>query len=220
MSVNFSKNGVMQGSPQEILITDKSIQQLQFIDADETSYIKTDYTGSDNYQIDCKMEILGAVNSNYWFGQTQSHGAMMYNGLYNNRALEYNWLTITFTNSNLVEMSQTQINDTQVKININGQEFIRDIGTNDGTGNFLIFACNNVRYYGSAMRFWYLRMHVGSRYILNLIPAYKNNIVGLYDTVNSKFYSNSGTGIITAGPVLVAPSIGTNNIVSNNFYEC
>jgi len=33
----------------------------------------------------------------------------MYNGIYNNNALEYNWLTINFTASNQIEMTQTAL---------------------------------------------------------------------------------------------------------------
>ena len=59
-------------------------------------------------------------------------------------------------------------------------------------------------------------MHVGNRYLLNLLPALNNNNAGLYDTINNKFYSNSGTGIISAGPDLIVPSIYTDKIIANN----
>ena len=39
-------------------------------------------------------------------------------------------------------------------------------------------------------------------YKINLVPAKRNsdNVIGMYDTVNDVFYTNSGTGTFTAGP--------------------
>ena len=54
--------------------------------------------------------------------------------------------------------------------------------------------------------------------IRNFIPAKRNkdNVIGMYDTVNRVFYTNSGTGTFTAGPEKGNLSI----VYSNELKEC
>ena len=49
--------------------------------------------------------------------------------------------------------------------------------------------------------------------IRNFIPAKNSsNILGLYDTINKKFYTNAGTGAFTAGPIATASWIKIENL--------
>lgn len=49
--------------------------------------------------------------------------------------------------------------------------------------------------------------------IRNFIPAKNSsNILGLYDTINKKFYTNAGTGVFTAGPIATASWIKIENL--------
>ena len=49
--------------------------------------------------------------------------------------------------------------------------------------------------------------------IRNFIPAKNSsNILGLYDTINKKFYTNAGTGAFMAGPIATASWIKIENL--------
>lgn len=49
---------------------------------------------------------------------------------------------------------------------------------------------------------YYCKIYDNGTLIRNFIPAKRNsdNVLGLYDIVNSKFYTNAGTGTFIAGP--------------------
>ncbi|MBR6838749.1 MAG: hypothetical protein IKM94_04245, partial [Alphaproteobacteria bacterium] len=48
-----------------------------------------------------------------------------------------------------------------------------------------------------------IKMYLGDTLVANFVPAKNSSgVVGLYDTVNNRFYTNAGTGEFTAGPVV------------------
>ena len=75
-------------------------------------------------------------------------------------------------------------------------------------GNLYLFAINTdvgVRASSAGIRLYSCKLYNGTTVIRNFIPAKRNsdNVVGLYDTVNNIFYTNSGTGTFNAGPVVL-----------------
>lgn len=74
------------------------------------------------------------------------------------------------------------------------------------TSNYNIFiGCLNKEgsTYGNfaSLKVYNFKLYNGTTLQRNFIPVKRNsdNVLGLYDTVNSKFYTNSGTGTFTAG---------------------
>ena len=49
------------------------------------------------------------------------------------------------------------------------------------------------------MKVYSFKLYDGGVLVRDLIPAIKNNVVGMYDRVENKFYANAGTGVFTAG---------------------
>ena len=61
--------------------------------------------------------------------------------------------------------------------------------------------------YGSnsmSMRVYNVKMYNSGNLDLNLIPAKRNSdgVLGMYDSISGQFFTNSGTGTFTAGPVV------------------
>lgn len=54
----------------------------------------------------------------------------------------------------------------------------------------------------SAARFYYFKIYESDVLVRNFVPAKRNSdgVIGLFDTVNSVFYTNAGTGDFVAGP--------------------
>ena len=52
-------------------------------------------------------------------------------------------------------------------------------------------------------RIYEAKIYLGDDLIHNLIPARRNSdgVLGMFDTVSGRFFTNSGTGSIVAGPV-------------------
>ena len=54
----------------------------------------------------------------------------------------------------------------------------------------------------SSMRLYKLKMWTDDILVRDFIPCYRksDNVVGMYDLVNGKFYTNEGTGEFVKGP--------------------
>ena len=60
------------------------------------------------------------------------------------------------------------------------------------------------------------QIYDGNNKIRDFIPAKRNsdNVIGLYDKLNNKFYTNSGTGTFLSGK-----EISNKDIIMNEFIE-
>ena len=57
------------------------------------------------------------------------------------------------------------------------------------------------------MVLYYCQIYNGNTIVRNYIPCINpDGEIGLYDLANSKFYTNAGTGVFTAGPEIAQPS--------------
>lgn len=177
--------------------------QLEYIESPGNAYIDTLWANSNKTTIDCKF-VVGTSNNNYIFGSRQNSNNYLYNGIYRNNTLEYNWTTgLSFTASNTIEMTQS-ISGSNTVININGTSKTIKTGTTADTNNIFIFACNNssVRYYTGKTKCYYFKIKENNTVVRNFIPCKRteDNIAGLYDIVNDEFYKSKGAANFTAGP--------------------
>lgn len=89
---------------------------------------------------------------------------------------------------------------------VNG-ELITDTataGTSSHSGSLTVFNYNNNTGYSQPIKLYYLNFYEGDNLVMELYPALrrKDNVIGLYDKINNKFYTNSGSGVLSAGPIL------------------
>lgn len=177
--------------------------KLEYIESSGTQYINTGITESNYIAVECKFYNPNPVN-HYLFGAQQNSSYMMYNGLYGSGILEYNWSTLRYTASNMVELSQTLSGNTLTSA-INDKTYTQSIGTSSNS-TFYIFACNEgARLYTSTLRLYYFKIYNDAQSTLarNFTPAKRksDNVIGLYDEVNEVFYTNAGSGSFTGGGV-------------------
>lgn len=114
----------------------------------------------------------------------------------------------------------------RVKISYSNQLFINNnlikevaIQSFNTNTNAYLFAMNNagtLQNYAS-MNLYSCEIYDNNVLVRNFIPC-KNpsGVVGLYDVVNSQFYSNAGTGEFIAGPEIVISDKITINFLGNN----
>lgn len=188
-------------------------QELSYIESTGTQWINSGINETDDTAIDLHLYNPNP-SRNYLYGGKQ-WGSMLYNGLYNNNSLEYNWLTINYTEASDVIMTQT-ISGTTATIVINDTTFTKSTGTSKGESIY-IFACNNdtVRIY-TGFRLYYFKIKRSNTVMRNFIPckclistiAYngetqttaESGTIGLFDLVSKTFFINAGTGTFVAGP--------------------
>lgn len=72
------------------------------------------------------------------------------------------------------------------------------------TGTFLLFAFNTTQYLSGGLRMYNAQLSINGSLVGNYIPCRRNsdNAIGMYDTVTSRFLTNSGTGTFIAGPAV------------------
>lgn len=195
----------------------KDYNLLDYIQSNGTQYIDTEIIDANNIAIDCHI-IQTTSSSDYLYGSRQNQGAMMYNGLYNNSSLEYNWLTFTYTASNELYMTQDIVGNT-MHIKLNNNVYNTPVGTTASANKIFIFACNNssVRYYAGGFKLYYFIMKQGNKIIRNFIPCSSKitGKVGLYDTISNKMFTSKSSSNFIAGNI-----IGTlDSILANDIIE-
>ena len=70
--------------------------------------------------------------------------------------------------------------------------------------NMFLFASSGTSLFQTKARVHYAKIYNDGTLVRNFIPAKRNSdgAIGMYDTVNDRFYTNAGTGTFTAGPVV------------------
>ena len=195
-------------------------QEVEYIKSTGSQYIQTDIIPTDNMGIYAKVlstnissDLIyfgsrGSENSRFWIGNTSSK-------------LYFGWNTTT-TASNRPIISNEDINE--IKMNylndrkhiLNNQEIDNNIGTlASNTYPLTIFAGNELGTinYKSSILLYDLIVSEGNIIKYHFIPChckttvinvdgdeYPSGTIGLYDLVNGKFYTKSGTGEFIKGP--------------------
>lgn len=175
-------------------------QEVEYIESTGTQYIDTGYLQKNKVTVDCKF-YNSRPTKNYLYGSTQSSGAMMYNGLYYNDLLEYNWKEVYYTASDYVIMTQRIVGDNTVVV-INDQSFTLKTGTAAIESTIYIFACNGgTRLYYTPLRCYYFKIYDNNVLVRDFIPCYRKSDgeIGLFDLVEMKFYENKGSGDFVKG---------------------
>ena len=208
-------------------------QQVEYISSSGTQYIDTGVASGNNnlaVQIKYSWNSLPADNTDAAvFGSysSENHAAtrIMNNGNsityfnLNNRAgtpLRNNFLRTVNT---VYEESIVRFGDT-VHYKSNDAVFTRNNPTagTDFSGNIAIFAQNTSGALKSSIKLYYMKIYNGTTLVRDFVPCIRksDNVVGLYDTVNGTFYTNSGSGTFTAGEVVYVSSNSILKTAANN----
>lgn len=173
---------------------------MNYIQSNGSQRIDTGVNQTNKATVDCKFYTENH-NANYIFGDKQNSSSMIYNGLYNNNSLEYNWQALGFTASNTIVLTQ-KIAGNNTQITLNDKYYEVATGTTATDNRIYIFACNGGnRYYTGNTRCYYFRMYDNNTIVRDFVPVQnlKTGAYGLFDKVNKVFYGNSGSGAFTAG---------------------
>lgn len=179
-------------------------QRVEYIESNANQYINTEVLSSSNIRLE--TEIMGEYANSSWYGARTTHYIGIFN--YNGR---FDWLSDTEGAGVSIQVNPTTdewhtISHGQ-KLFIDNK-LITEFNKTDYTSDFNIylFAGNNK---GAASYFASIKMKTTQIYkndllIRNFIPCYRisDNVIGMYDTVGSEFYTNSGTGTFSIGNIV------------------
>ena len=198
-------------------------QQVEYIESTGTQYIDTNFKGNQDTKITCESVISDEFKSGYYqglFGATDVNVSteLNRNVIHMHRASASN-LIIMATYGNKIkiigfsgDITKKHIYELDKNIYKVDNEIIYSypMQTFMCTQNINIFRDNNSytqdkRYCN--MKLYSFKIYDNESLIRNFIPCYRNtdNIIGLYDTVEGKFYTNQGDK--TKGDFIPGPEV-------------
>ncbi len=173
-----------------------SYQEVEYIESTGTQWITTEISASRlitaeidtmfTEQTSSSQILLGCSdNAGNWVGQNSQKYATGASHTINIISSNRKVLNVNF-NSNSLELEIDGLTSTR-------------IGTHVNTGYYNIFGINNL--YLSKARLYGIKIKEINIVINDFIPCYRisDGEIGLYDVINDKFYTKSGTGVFQKG---------------------
>lgn len=207
--------------------------ELEYIEADSTQYIDTDFKPNQDTRIIVDFDIpthqnwmsplgtCGGERNTYKFFLMELNNANSYNcyygadpvssiGLNNTTGRHYiDWNKNVFLYDNVQYALPVKTFQSEYNMHIFGATWY------DGEHHNLT----------NIMKLYSFKLYDNGTLIRNYIPAKRavDNALGLYDTVNNEFYENAGTGTFIAGSAISGASdkakIYENKLEANSFIE-
>lgn len=196
--------------------------QLEYIQSNGGAhYIDTGFKPNQNTGIIAKFQLLSSTgNQTPIFSRTPRNVASFGVFLDSNSKWTADYGTLRYTNSSIGAQTLINLNFYKNVVKFNNDSYTFDAQTFQGSSNLTIFGmntggtvANNAR-----MNFYSCEIYDNGTLIRSFIPC-KNpsGTIGLYDIVNSKFYTNVGSGgTFTAGPEVEKSTGITINYLGNN----
>lgn len=195
--------------------------QTEYLESTGTQYIDTGLKGSLGMAVELKYRATTPAANNILniFGDiTTSTSALSCNTGYGGVPAQP---TSRFGNKSTGAIVQNLVVDTDYTITTNKNAYT--IKRQDGsvaytysyntttafttTNNLWAFVCNNSNApstYTGGSKFYYCKIWDNNVLVRDFIPVVRkiDNVAGMYDLVEGKFYSNAGTGAFISGPIV------------------
>lgn len=176
-------------------------EELEYIQSTGTQYIDTGINPKIKPRAVVKMAIINATDCDYW-GNNAVNGSCYYADFKSYKLQYYRYGTTTSQNVNFtVGQNEIHVWDVSDKVYVDGS--LKFTSTNTYTYNssqktIQIFKAARASYY-SSYKLYNFKLYDGDELCRNFVPAKRksDNVIGLYDLVSHKFFTNSGTGSFT-----------------------
>lgn len=185
-------------------------QQVDYVQSSGTQYIDTVATGVNGVKL--KMQIVGTpADGDSYFGAITSNTSNRYDIVY------YGGLYFGCGSGDdsavLVDITPTDINEELIieqgvassDLKVNGT-VIKTFApfTNSCSHTIKLFARHNATtgVVKGSVKIFECKLYKDQTLVRNMIPCYRksDNVIGMYDVMNSQFYTNAGSGTFTCYP--------------------
>lgn len=199
----------MEGNSEQRILP-REYQQVEYIESTGTQYIDAGFKANQNTGFDITFLTKSKLNN-----ITGEFGSIM-GARESSTVNEYQLSTFTNSTDKGLLRFESATRDADISENKkiratllnkvytspNGVQYILNL-TFSTPVNLTIFALNNnesIVQHGKT-QLYSLKLYDGDKLIRDYIPCYRisDNAIGLYDLVESKFYTNSGTGVFLKG---------------------
>ncbi len=197
--------------------------QLQYIENTGTQWIDTGITTPASNSTVTKFEanvayVLSASNQRNFIAGYKDYAHGHYCEFKDNKfgfngSTGYYSPTLTAETPYDVTMQINGSNNVQLGINIDGTNYTKSFTEYQGDtmGQFVLFMLDS-SFISKGLRMYSAKLTINNTLVRNFIPAQRNSdgAIGVYDTVSRMFFTNSGTGTFTAGPVVANTDVPAN----------
>lgn len=196
--------------------------QLEYIQSNGGAhYIDTGFKPNQNTGIIAKFQLLSSTgNQTPIFSRTSRNVASFGVFLDSNSKWTADYGTLRYTNSSISAQTLISLNFNKNVVKFNNNSYTFDAQTFQGSSNLTIFGMNSggTVANNARMNFYSCEIYDNGTLIRSFIPCKNSSgTIGLYDIVNSKFYTNVGSGgTFTAGPEVEKSTGITINYLGNN----
>lgn len=190
--------------------------ELEYIESTGTQYIDTGFKPNQDTRVILDVQLSQTPTDHNWFygarqavnnsgfGFFWNISSDKFGGTYGNSQVD-----IT---SNVSMFARLTVDQNQNQLLFNGQIYTFPTTTFQAPVNLPLLARNTngtIAAYTTA-KLWSAKIFDDGQLIRDFVPC-KNpsGAVGLFDTVNSSFYGNSGSGVFQSGPEVVVPPVIT-----------
>lgn len=203
---------------EQILGTDLPYIKLEYIQASGTQYINTGHKASQATKTEMLVETINLTGTFVPFGSRGYYSNDYIIGInYTSKNyIQYNTNTAIYTSDGsssvlLNTLMTVSLDNTKGRITYNNTNI--DMTPID-TGSFscpvnLYLGClndNGTIKYAQAYKLYSCKIYDGATLIRDYIPVKRksDNAICLYDKISEEFFTNAGSGVFTAGPVVVS----------------
>ncbi|MBQ9540635.1 MAG: hypothetical protein IJU89_04405 [Alphaproteobacteria bacterium] len=189
--------------------------ELEYIESTGTQYIDTGVTPAQITKIDSKAQFLRTDARQALLGVSNNGSGPWNNFVGINPTSSTSKFRIQWATATVPEERWNILTDTNLHTFVfdkNALTFTVDNAVNtfadytieNATGNMYVFGKNNGTQGVDRLvyaKMYYMKLYNGSTLVRDFVPARRNsdNVLGMYDTVNNRFYTNSGSGEFIAG---------------------
>lgn len=201
---NYS-NIIVKTSDGRIGKTSDIYKQVEYIESNGTQYIDTGFIPNQDTSVELHFSTSKLGNQDF-FGTSKANDAYAY-GLYDGSSVVYDNYNDDKSIYNGHISGEMVVNKNKNVTTVTGDynfSYTHSSGTFAATHSLYLFARwkSAGAYRPATMACYSFKIWDNGTLVRNFIPCIRltDNVVGLYDTINNTFYTNSGTGVFTAGP--------------------
>ena len=214
-------------------------QEVEYIGSTGTQYINTGVIPTNNLMTEIEYVDTSATGSNYVLGSRVSQSSTIIyaiGGSNSNNKINCAFLGGSYTfpdarvlnhryhiNLNVSHISETgyglygEVSDLTANTLYSGYTAYNANGINENPPPVFVFAFNSSNVH-KGMKLYSLKFWESGTLIREFIPCYRkaDEVAGLYDIVNSVFYTNSGSNSFTIGDEIVSK---TQEVIDEDAYN-
>lgn len=181
--------------------------ELQYIQSSGTQYIDTGYKPNNNTRVQCRFELLESGRAYGVFGSRIAYQNTAFD-LFANGQNSSKYFQDDYGSNVNAPMASTlgiyEIDKNKNVTNINGNIYTFPSSTFQSNYNMYILGINTAGSTNNqlgSLKIYSCQIYDNDTLIRDFVPCKTiDGVIGLYDVVNSVFYTNAGTGSFIAGP--------------------